>query len=149
MTCAKTIAEILRYRSRSISRQRQLQPSNSKSLIGFGNETDLQDQRLNQIYENDPKTFLVFEKSISENYISNPAKYEQKEQVPWNGACLDTGAQKSVIGLNQAMAYCKYKGVKFKPKPNGNKYRFGADKQESLGSIPIIFPSREGNLISM
>jgi hypothetical protein len=43
------------------------------------------------------------------------------------------------------MAYCKYKGVKFKPKPNGNKYRFGADKQESLGSIPIVFPSSKGN----
>jgi hypothetical protein len=35
---------------------------------------------------------------------------------------LDTGAQQSIIGLRQEMAYCEYKCVKFKPKPKGNKY---------------------------
>jgi hypothetical protein len=39
------------------------------------------------------------------------------------------------------MAYCKYAGDKFEPKQDGNSYRFGADKQESLGSIKICFPA--------
>ena len=38
------------------------------------------------------------------------------------------------------MAYCKYTGVKFKPKKNKRKFRFGDDKQKSLGTINVRIP---------
>jgi hypothetical protein len=35
----------------------------------------------------------------------------------FNGACIDSGAQKTVIGVVQARAYCVNLGVAFKPVP--------------------------------
>ena len=56
----------------------------------------------------------------------------------WEGACLDTGVQKT--GLSQAKSYCRFVGTKFKPRPNKNRYRFGSDRQQSLGSVTICIP---------
>ena len=55
----------------------------------------------------------------------------------WQGACIDTGAQRTAIGLLQAKAYCGFVGCKFKLKANPNQYRFGVDVQKSIGSISI------------
>jgi Zinc knuckle len=52
-------------------------------------------------------------------------------------AFVDTGAQETVIGLPQAMAYCLFGGKKFKLQRSNNLYRFGVDEQDSLGSIAI------------
>lgn len=66
----------------------------------------------------------------------------------WNGACLDTGAQTTVIGLNQAKAYCRYMRVKLKTKENSNKYKFGEDQQNSLGSMRIRIPIPDHKMIT-
>jgi hypothetical protein len=65
------------------------------------------------------------------------AREEKSDNFTWNGACVDTGAQKTVIGLPQAMAYCRFVGTKFKLQRSNNVYRFGVGKQDSLGSIAI------------
>jgi hypothetical protein len=54
---------------------------------------------------------------------------KNSDDSSWNGACVDTGAQKTVIGLSQAMAYCRFVGTKFNLQQSNNVYRFGIDKQ--------------------
>ena len=60
---------------------------------------------------------------------------------PWHGACIDSGAQKTVIGLPQAKAYCRYTGTPFRPIRNNNAYRYGVGQKRSLGSIEIRIPT--------
>lgn len=69
-------------------------------------------------------------------------------QDKWHGACLDTGAQTTVIGLRQAKAYCKYMKIEFNPKKSSNKYRFGDDQQQSIGTITIRIPIMDNLVIS-
>jgi hypothetical protein len=40
------------------------------------------------------------------------AQGENSDTITCNGACVDTGAQKTVIGLPQAVAYCPFVGKK-------------------------------------
>jgi hypothetical protein len=94
------------------------------------------------IKKDDTSVLLVLEQSFDQGEFISES--DEDGRVQWNGACLDTGSQRSVIGLRQAMAYCKYSGVKFERKPNGNFYRFGVGKQESLVSIKICFPAMTG-----
>jgi hypothetical protein len=78
--------------------------------------------------------------------FKNPSTSSHKQKshdVTWNGACVDTGPQKTVIGLPQAKEYCRFIGTKFKLKENMNVYRFGVGKQESLGSLKVILPTPE------
>lgn len=58
-------------------------------------------------------------------------------QEEWYGACLDTVAQTTVIGLKQAKVYCKIMGSSLKMKSSNNKYRFGENKQVSLGPTAL------------
>lgn len=50
------------------------------------------------------------------------------------------GAQRTVVGLPQAKSYCRYMGIRFRLKKNNSAYRFGKDKQLSVGSNPIRIP---------
>lgn len=61
--------------------------------------------------------------------------------------CLDTGAQKSVVGKNQAKAYCEMAGIKFKSKPSNTRFKFGDGIFASIGSIPIRIPKPNGGFI--
>lgn len=64
------------------------------------------------------------------------------------GACLDTGAQRTRIGREQARAYAKYLGHKqLKLIPSRAKFKFGTDGQQSLGKIPIRVPVEDGSLM--
>lgn len=93
------------------------------------------------------KVFVVYEQSMeqifpkSQRKIPRSNRYDRDREFCWEGACVDTGAQKTVIGLRQAQAYCRYKGVKFKPCRNNNFYRFGVNLHKSLGSITIRLPT--------
>ena len=58
----------------------------------------------------------------------------------WDGGCVDTGAQTTVIYLAQAEADCRFTKAKFRPKMNNNRYRFGNDRQNSLGLITVRIP---------
>lgn len=69
--------------------------------------------------------------------------FETSKAKIWQGACLDSGLQTAVIGLNQAKAYCKYMRTKFTASCINNKYKFRNDQQVSIGSITerTPFPS--------
>ena len=55
----------------------------------------------------------------------------------WQGACIDSGLKRTVIGLRRAQAYCIFVGCKFNRKASFNGYRFGVDVQKSIGSTSI------------
>lgn len=55
----------------------------------------------------------------------------------FHGACIDSGAQTSVIGLHQMRAYCAYSMTKFQHKRTGIRYRFGDGYREGMGHIKI------------
>ena len=65
----------------------------------------------------------------------------------WDGACLDTGTQQTVVGLAQAKAYCRFTGTKFKAKPSPMHFRFGNYSQASLGTMNISILIADGYLI--
>lgn len=48
-------------------------------------------------------------------------------QSEWHGACLDTGAETTVAGLQQSKAYCRFTGVKVRPKKKNHRYIFDID----------------------
>lgn len=58
----------------------------------------------------------------------------------FRGGCLDTGAQRSVIGLKQAKAYYNTIGTKMKPKKSSSSFRFGDGVHNSLGIIQFRIP---------
>jgi hypothetical protein len=62
-------------------------------------------------------------------------------------AYLDTGAQTSVIGLDQAKEYCRYRGIKLKTNESRKSFRFGSHMHESLGDLLIQLPLSDGYLI--
>jgi hypothetical protein len=94
-------------------------------------------------------TFIIFEREdISCFQIPSDSSHKlESHNISWNGACVDMGAQKTVIGLPQAKAYCRFIGKKFKLKQNNNVYRFGVGKQKSLGSLRITLPTPDSPII--
>jgi hypothetical protein len=63
----------------------------------------------------------------------------------FHGSCVDRGAQRSVIGISQARAYFRFMAgdSPFKLQPSSSAFRFGRDRQESLGTMAIRFPLGE------
>lgn len=79
-----------------------------------------------------------------------PSAFLKKETSPhkdsafhadFHGVCLDTEAQKTVIGESQAGAYCRFVGVKIKPRPSRSFFRFGSGLGKSLGTIQLRIPT--------
>jgi hypothetical protein len=62
---------------------------------------------------------------------------------------VDTGAERTVIGKVQALAYGKQRGIKYKPKPSENVFMFGVDRKRSLGTISLRIPTSDGSFIEV
>jgi hypothetical protein len=63
------------------------------------------------------------------------------------GCLFGHRSQKTVIGLPQARAYCKWAGCKFRTTPSRNQPRFGVDCQQSLGILSIRLPTHDSFLV--
>jgi hypothetical protein len=65
----------------------------------------------------------VHSSTTTEMWREKPSKDakadETLERRGFQGACLDKSVQTSVVGLAQAKAYCRYRGVRFKTKASG------------------------------
>lgn len=74
----------------------------------------------------------------------------QPQESNIKGACVDTGAQRSVIGVHQAKAYCNELNYPFNPKKGGRKHRFkfGNTIFTGLGLIEIRIPLNEDSYLS-
>ncbi len=67
----------------------------------------------------------------------------------FQGACLDTGTQQSVIGRRQARAYCKHHQLKFKLKPSHTRFKFGDGTYSPLVSIQIRIPTPNASFLKI
>ena len=59
---------------------------------------------------------------------------------------MDTGAQRSVVGMKQAISYCSEIGIDFDPVPSRTRFRFGKGRSTSLGRIPFIISTPQSML---
>jgi hypothetical protein len=71
---------------------------------------------------------------------------ETGRQVQWQGIALDTGAQRSCIGLAQARAYCARHGLRFTLRSSARIFIFGDRIYKSLGALTILVPTPSGLL---
>jgi hypothetical protein len=75
------------------------------------------------------------------------AAFLEKQQKPdynkrkWQGACLDTDAQRSVIGLPQVRAYCRYMGFRLTLAKSRTVFRFGVGVSKSSGILHMRIPT--------
>jgi hypothetical protein len=67
----------------------------------------------------------------------------------YNGACIDTGAQRTVIGLAQARTFCKFIGIPFALSISKRVFVFGVDKRKSLGILHMRLPTPNGSFIML
>lgn len=60
----------------------------------------------------------------------------------FHGVCIDTGAQRSVIGNPQAMAYAEFMGIECEAGPSEGRrvYKFGSRRHVGLGYMSIRIP---------
>jgi hypothetical protein len=72
-----------------------------------------------------------------------------RKKYCWNGACIDIGAQRTVIGLSQARGYCKFLGIPFALSISKRVSVFGVDKWNSLGIFHIRLPTPNGSFIML
>jgi hypothetical protein len=54
---------------------------------------------------------------------------------------------KTVIGYDQARVYCRRAGVKYKPRPSRNVFKFGQDVQKSQGMIGVRVPTSDNSFM--
>lgn len=62
------------------------------------------------------------------------------ETAGFIGFCLDKGAAKSVVGVTQMNALCRFFGYKFKVKPSETQFRFGTTTYTSQGTFKTRMP---------
>jgi hypothetical protein len=51
------------------------------------------------------------------------------------------------VGLAQAKAYCRYRGIRFKTKASKNVFHFGTQRQESLRDLLVRIPLAGGSFV--
>lgn len=61
-------------------------------------------------------------------------------------ACIDSGAQMTIIGIDQAKAYCKEHGGIIIKGESKQTYRFGNKKYDNIGTINIRMPLMESHV---
>lgn len=65
------------------------------------------------------------------------------------GACLDTGAQRSVCGIGQARAYYKLYHGSLTKGGSTSRFKFGKQLAQSIGSIRVELPVEKSTHISV
>ncbi len=64
-----------------------------------------------------------------------------RDVYDFQGACLDTSAQQSVIVIRRALAYYKQHNVRYTLKPSLTKFKFGDGVFSLVGTIQIRIPT--------
>ncbi|CDF36767.1 unnamed protein product [Chondrus crispus] len=70
---------------------------------------------------------------------------------PFHGICIDSAAQKSVVGVEQAKAYCSLFNVPYSPSTSNakNVFSFGTHKHLGLGLLTVRVPIAPTHFISL
>lgn len=85
-------------------------------------------------------THSVTDVLIAHNKRDIPAIRSKYTQTKFAGACLDTGAQRSVCGLSQAQAYSNEHPGSFSATESNVRFRFGEQVVPAIGLIRIRIP---------
>jgi hypothetical protein len=70
---------------------------------------------------------------------------ERKHLQIFNGAEIDTGASKSIIGVKQAKAYCVHK-LRMNAQLSSTRFRFADQICSSMGRIKIYIPTPDKSM---
>ena len=71
----------------------------------------------------------------------------QYNDTNFQGACGDTGSQGTVIGVNQAKAYCKMTGQRYNLQRSQTRYKFGDGCRNRFGAMEIRLPTPNGSYV--
>ncbi len=96
--------------------------------------------------------FSKRKKTAAEILISNTKvkrKQKARKSIQFQGICLDTGAQKSVVGKKQAAAYAALMKVRLETKASNFAFKFGDGCYKSLGTIPVRIPKPNNGYIEV
>ena len=84
------------------------------------------------------------------NFIPTDARqFHVRTKEFFEGACLDIGAQRTCIGLQQANAYCHMQKKPFKLRKSLISFAFSDGVYKSLGSMEIRIPTPDNSFISL
>ena len=77
--------------------------------------------------------------------------FEPKATDTLFGACIESAAQKTVIGRMQAKAYCDFANVAFELQTDGPRRTFSFEPQDhaSIGTILMRVPITESHSIEL
>ena len=79
----------------------------------------------------------------------NPTSHPRYSDSTFNGVCVDTGAQVSVCGKRQAIAFCKTVSIPFALRPSNLKFKFGNTVTDSMGIMKFRCPAPDGGSIDL
>ncbi len=96
----------------------------------------------------DPAIYFEMESTKPDSAIFANSKMESElglcPRESFQGAVIDGGAQRSVIGLHQALTYCKEANMTYCPSVSARRFRFGDNIVPSKGQILIQIPLKHG-----
>ena len=79
----------------------------------------------------------------------NEKLYSKRLRLHFQGACLDTGAQKSVVAERHAKAYGERHNIRYKLEPSVTRFKFGDGTFPFLGKVEIRIPKPNGTYLKM
>jgi hypothetical protein len=85
-------------------------------------------------------------RDTSSQYRSRSINCKKKPATKFAGAAIDTGAQRTVIGRQQALAYSRRCGSALQLTPSPSIFVFADQGCKSLGTIKISIPTPQGGL---
>lgn len=69
------------------------------------------------------------------------------DQFEW--ACMDSGAQRSIIGIRKARMYSNQSKGDLAPSQNGQNYKFCNDRAQGLGTLVVRMPVSESHVVDV
>lgn len=94
------------------------------------------------------KPYKIFKVRANTTDVITPTR-NRSSQYNFQGGCIDTVAQKSVIGLRQAKEYCKASNIRFNPRRSRSVFRFGDGSFKSLWKLTIRIPTPNNSYITV
>lgn len=81
------------------------------------------------------------------NVIEKDIDYHESQS--FNGACVDSGTEVTVMGMPQARLYCELFGTQFVPLKSNRVYKFGGQRYQGLGTIDVKIPISFDHYVSI
>lgn len=118
--------------------------------IGFLTQSDSGRHTLNNRPPDETDEWIYINYTTADILRTTQDKgYYKRRYEIFEGACLDTGAVRCVIGKGQAKAYCRDANMKYILTYSKLKFRFGDGGYPSLGKLIVRIPIPNGSYIQI